>query len=131
MNFLSPIEPQLRSVLRIMSGLLLLQHGTTKVLNFPVSPMNDVPLNALPGIAGIFELVCGVLLVIGLFSRLAAFIASGVTAAAYFIAHSPQGFYPLLNGGELAALYSFVFLYLASAGPGPWSVDAARGNTSL
>lgn len=130
MNFLAPIEPQLRSVLRIMSGLLLLQHGTTKVLGFPVSPMNGISLSSLPGIAGIIELVCGVLLVIGLFSRPAAFIASGLTAAAYFIAHSPQGFYPLLNGGELAALYSFVFLYLAAAGPGPLSVDAARNKAA-
>ncbi|MFV0299534.1 MAG: DoxX family protein [Paracoccus sp. (in: a-proteobacteria)] len=126
MNFLSSFAPQLRSVLRIMAGLLLLQHGTTKVLNFPASPMNDLPLSTLPGIAGIIELVCGVLLVVGLFSRPAAFLVSGLTAAAYFIAHAPQGFYPLLNGGELAALYSFAFLYLAAAGPGPWSVDAAR-----
>ncbi|AUH62877.1 DoxX family protein [Paracoccus zhejiangensis] len=131
MNFLAPIEPQLRSVLRIMSGLLLLQHGTTKVLGFPVSQMNGISLSSLPGIAGIIELVFGVLLVIGLFSRFSAFIASGLTAAAYFIAHSPQGFFPLLNGGELAALYSFVFLYLAAAGPGPWSVDAARGKNAL
>lgn len=127
MNFLSPFEPQLRSVLRIMSGLLVMQHGTTKVLDFPVSPMNEAPLTGLSGIAGFFELICGALLVIGLFSRPAAFLLSGVTAAAYFIAHAPQGFYPLLNGGELAALYAFVFLYLAAAGPGPWSVDAMRG----
>lgn len=131
MNFLSPFEPQLRSVLRFMSGLLLLQHGTTKVLGFPVSEMNGVSLSSLPGIAGIIELVCGVLLVIGLFTRPAAFLASGMTAVAYFMVHSPQGFFPLLNGGELAALYSFVFLYLAAAGPGPLSVDAARGKTSL
>ena len=131
MTFLAPFTPQLRSVLRIMAGLLLLQHGTAKVLNFPASQMADVSLSSLPGIAGIFELITGVLLVIGLFSRPAAFVASGVTAAAYFIAHAPQGFYPLLNGGELAALYSFVFLYLAAAGPGPWSVDAAKGDAQV
>ena len=131
MTFLAPFTPQLRSVLRIMAGLLLLQHGTAKVLNFPASQMADVSLSSLPGIAGIFELITGVLLVIGLFSRPAAFVASGVTAAAYFIAHAPQGFYPLLNGGELAALYSFVFLYLAAAGPGPWSVDAAKGDAGI
>jgi putative oxidoreductase len=79
------------------------------------------------GIAGVIELVFGLLLVIGLFSRLSAFILSGLTAVAYFIAHMPLGFFPLLNGGELAALYSFGFLYLAAAGPGPWSVDAMRG----
>lgn len=131
MTFLAPYAPQLRSILRIMAGLLLLQHGTAKVLNFPASPMADVLLSSLPGIAGIIELVAGVLLVIGLFSRPAAFIASGLTAAAYFIAHAPQGFFPLLNGGELAALYSFVFLYLAAAGPGPWSIDAAKGDAQV
>lgn len=131
MTFLAPYAPQLRSILRIMAGLLLLQHGTAKVLNFPASPMADVPLSSMPGIAGIIELVTGVLLVIGLFSRPAAFIASGLTAVAYFMAHAPQGFYPLLNGGELAAFYSFVFLYLAAAGPGPWSVDAMKGDARV
>ena len=131
MTFLAPYAPQLRSILRIMAGLLLLQHGTAKVLNFPASPMADVPLSSMPGIAGIIELVTGVLLVIGLFSRPAAFVASGLTAVAYFMAHAPQGFYPLLNGGELAALYSFVFLYLAAAGPGPWSVDAMKDDARV
>lgn len=125
MKFLVPYQPQLLSVLRIMSGLLLLQHGTTKVLNFPLSPASEYPLTGAAGIAGIFELIFGVLLVIGLYSRISAFILSGLTAVAYFMVHAGQGFFPLLNGGELAALYSFVFLYLAAAGPGPWSVDAA------
>ncbi len=115
----------LLSLMRLMSGLLLLQHGTGKILKFPA---NVVPGNfniwTLPGYAGIIELVCGVLLVIGLFSRTAAFIASGMTAVAYFMVHAPQGFFPILNKGELAALYCFVFLYLAVAGPGPLSVDA-------
>lgn len=117
----------LLSVMRIMSGLLLLQHGTAKVLNFPAGfvPAN-FSLNSMSGYAGIIELVCGVLLVIGLFTRSAAFLVSGMTAVAYFMVHAPQGFFPLLNKGELAALYSFVFLYLAVAGPGPWSVDAFR-----
>jgi putative oxidoreductase len=83
-------------------------------------------LNSMPGYAGVIELVCGVLLVIGLFTRPAAFLASGMTAVAYFMVHAPQGFFPILNKGELAALYSFVFLYIAAAGPGPWSVDARR-----
>ncbi|MFS4436893.1 DoxX family protein [Paracoccaceae bacterium GXU_MW_L88] len=126
MTFLEPYTPQLRSVLRIMSGLLILQYGTTKVLNFPVSGMSEVPLTALPGIAGIFELVCGALLVIGLFSRVAAFLLSGLMAVAYFYAHAGQGFFPVLNGGTLAATFCFVFLYLSAAGPGPWSVDAKR-----
>lgn len=126
MTFLTPYRPQILSLLRIMSGLLLLQHGTTKVLGFPASQMTGVSITSLGGIAGVIELIFGALLVIGLFSRLSAFILSGLTAVAYFLAHMPQGFFPLLNGGELAALYSFVFLYLAAAGPGPWSVDAAR-----
>ena len=119
--------PRLLSILRIMAGLLLLQHGTGKYLKFPagaVPPTFD--LNSWPGYAGIIELVCGILLVLGLFSRPAAFIASGMTAVDYFMAHAPQGFFPILNRGELAVLYCFVFLYLAAAGPGPWSVDAAR-----
>jgi Predicted membrane protein len=127
MTFLTPYQPQLLSLFRIMSGLLVLQHGTTKILGFPASDMSGIPLGSLGGIAGLIELVFGLLLVIGLFSRLSAFILSGMTAAAYFIAHLPQGFFPLLNGGELAALYCFGFLYLAAAGPGPWSVDAQRG----
>lgn len=126
MTFLTPFQPQIQSVFRIMAGLLILQHGTTKILNFPVSQMNDVSLTGLSGIAGFFELIFGALLVIGLYARLSAFLLSGLTAAAYFIAHAPQGFFPLLNGGELAALYSFAFLYLAAAGPGPWAVDAIR-----
>ncbi|WP_109465607.1 DoxX family protein [Albibacillus kandeliae] len=126
MTFLAPFQPQLLSILRIMSALLLLQHGTTKVLDFPASQMSAVPLSTPAGIAGILELVFGILLAIGLLSRLSAFILSGMTAVAYFMVHAPQGFFPLLNGGELAALYCFVFLYLAAAGPGPWSVDAMR-----
>jgi putative oxidoreductase len=119
--------PRLLSVLRIMSGLLLLQHGTAKLLKIPVIPMfANLSLTSPPGIAGILELVGGVLLVVGLFTRSAAFILSGMTAVAYFIAHAGKGFYPILNGGELAALYCFVFLYIAAAGPGPWSIDAAR-----
>ncbi|MEP2417173.1 MAG: DoxX family protein [Sulfitobacter dubius] len=128
MTFLTPYRLQILSLLRIMSGLLVLQHGTTKILGFPASQMSGVSITSMGGIAGVIELVFGVLLVVGLFSRLSAFILSGLTAAAYFIAHMPQGFYPMLNGGELVALYSFAFLYLAAAGPGPWSVDAMRDN---
>lgn len=126
MSFLTPYTTQLRGVLRVMSGLLLLQHGTTKHLNFPAGSLNDTPLASMSGAAGALELVGGVLLIIGLFTRPAAFILSGMTAVAYFYAHAPQSFFPILNGGELAALYCFVFLYLAAAGPGAWSVDGAR-----
>ncbi len=123
MKFLDAWQPPLLSILRIMSGLLFLQHGTTKHLGFPVSQMNDVATFSLGGIAGLFELVGGALLVLGLFTRPVAFVLSGLMAAAYFIAHAPQGFFPLLNGGELALLYCFAFLYLSAAGGGAWSLD--------
>jgi putative oxidoreductase len=125
MDFLRPYQSVLLSVLRIMSGLLFLQHGTAKYLSIPVGPMNGASPMTMSGAAGIIELVGGVLLVLGLFTRPAAFIASGMTAVAYFYAHAPRGFYPLLNGGELAVLYCFVFLYLAAAGGGSLSLDRA------
>jgi putative oxidoreductase len=126
MDFLRPYTGQLLSVLRIMTGLLLLQHGATKYLNFPVGPMNNASPTSMSGAAGLLELIGGVLLVIGLFTRCTAFVLSGMCAVAYFYAHAPRGFFPLLNGGELAALYSFVLLYLAAAGGGAWSADALR-----
>ena len=124
---LTRLTPHVLSLLRIASALLLMQHGTTKVLGFPATQMSGVSLTSMPGIAGIIELVGGALLLIGLFSRPTAFILSGMTAVAYFLVHAPKDFYPLVNGGELAALYCFVFFYLTFAGPGPWSVDAMRG----
>lgn len=127
MNFLKPYTSQLLGVLRIMSGLLLLQHGTTKYLSIPVGPMNNASPTTMSGAAGVLELIGGVLIIIGLFTRPVAFILSGMTAVAYFWAHAPRGFFPILNGGELAALYSFVFLYLAAAGGGAWSLDRAQG----
>lgn len=126
MNFLKPYGPQLRSVLRVMAGLLFLQHGTTKYLAYPASQMSGASPLTMGGAAGVIELVGGVLLVIGLWTRPTAFIASGMTAVAYFYVHAPQGFFPLLNGGELAVLYCFVFLYLAAAGGGAWSADNLR-----
>jgi putative oxidoreductase len=131
MDFLRPHAAQLLSILRIMSGLLLLQHGTTKVLNFPVGPMNNASPLTLSGLAGLIELVFGVLLMIGLFTRFSAFIASGLTAVAYFYAHAGRSFFPILNGGELAVLYSFLFLYVAAAGGGPWSIDASLNRERL
>lgn len=119
--------PRLLSVLRIMTGLLFLQHGTAKLLKIPIIPMfANLSLTSPPGIAGILELVGGVLMILGLFTRSVAFVLSGLMAVAYFMAHAPRGFYPILNAGELAVLYCFVFLYIAAAGPGPWSIDAAR-----
>jgi len=125
MAFLDRYTSLLLSVLRIMTGLLLLQHGTTKYLNIPVSPMNNASPMTMGGFAGILELVGGVLLILGLFTRPVAFILSGMLAVAYFYAHAPQGFYPILNGGELAALYCFVLLYIAAAGGGSLSLDKA------
>jgi putative oxidoreductase len=119
--------PRMLSVLRFMSGLLLLQHGTRKLLHFP-TPIPNFVLNSMPGYAGVIELVGGALLVVGLFTRSAAFITSGMCAVGYFLAHAPRGFYPALNGGELIVLYCFVFLYIAAAGAGPWSLDAVIKN---
>lgn len=123
MDFLRPYTSQLLSLLRIMSGALLLQHGTSKYLNFPAGPMNNASPLTMSGAAGILELIGGALLILGLFTRSTAFILSGMTAVAYFYVHAPRGFFPVLNGGELAVLYCFVFLYIAAAGGGSWSVD--------
>lgn len=119
--------PRLLSVLRIVAALLFLQHGTAKLFGFPhVAMFDGLQLLSLMGLAGVLELVGSVLLALGLFTRPVAFVLSGEMAFAYFMAHAPRGFFPILNGGELAALYCFVFLFLAAAGPGPWSVDARR-----
>ncbi|UYW26740.1 DoxX family protein [Methylorubrum extorquens] len=118
--------PRMLSILRIVSALIFMAHGTQKILGFPASSMNP-PLMSLPGIAGLLELIGGALLVVGLFSRPVAFILSGQMAFAYFIAHAPKSFFPALNGGDAAILFCFVFLYITFAGPGPWSIDAQRG----
>jgi putative oxidoreductase len=121
---LSAWQPRVLSVLRIVTGLLFLEHGTGKYLGFP--HLERVPpALSMPGIGGMLELVGGALLVIGLFSRPVAFILSGEMAVAYFMAHQPRAFFPILNAGEPAILFCFIFLYLFFAGPGPWSVDAA------
>ncbi|MDQ3139749.1 MAG: DoxX family protein [Pseudomonadota bacterium] len=126
-NSLSRYQPHLLGILRIMAGLLFLQHGLVKLFGFPPGAMpGKVPLTGLMGAAGIIETVAGILIAIGLFTRPAAFLASGFCAVAYWMAHGLQGFYPILNQGELAALYSFVFLYLVAAGPGAFSVDGTR-----
>lgn len=119
--------PYLLSIFRIFSGLMLLEHGTAKLFKFPlVQAMAQLNLSSMPGIAGFFELIGGALLALGLFTRPVAFILSGMTAVAYFYAHAPRGFFPILNGGELAIVYCFGLLYIAAAGGGPWAVDAAR-----
>jgi putative oxidoreductase len=127
-NYLAPYRPVLLSIFRIMAGLLILQFGTAKILGFPaVASFAGVTAGQWPSwYAGMLELVFGALLTIGLFSRIAAFILSGLMAFAYFIAHAPGDvFSPLANEGTLAILFCFSFLYLAAAGPGPWSADAA------
>ena len=127
MDFLKPYTSQLLSLFRLMTGLMLLEHGTAKYLNFPVGPMNNASPATMGGAAGIFELVGGVLLILGLFTRPVALIMSGMTAVAYFYAHAPRGFYPSLNGGELAIIYCFGLLYLAAAGGGGFSIDRIMG----
>jgi putative oxidoreductase len=122
--------PRLLSVLRIATGLFLLEHGTAKLFKFPGVPQfAKLDLASMPGIAGYFELIGGALIVLGLFTRPVAFVLSGMAAVAYFLVHAKTSFFPALNGGELAALYCFVFLYLAVVGAGPWSVDAAMRKT--
>jgi putative oxidoreductase len=111
--------------LRIVVGLLFLEHALSKFFAFPV-PFPVHPLPPLLIAAGVIELVAGVLVTIGLFTRIAAFIASGEMAIGYWMQHFPSGFWPLANKGEAAILFCFVFLYIAAAGPGAWSIDGAR-----
>jgi putative oxidoreductase len=120
--------PRLLSVMRIMTGLLLLEHGTGKIFKFPVVPaFAKVDLGSMFGISGLFELIGGALLVVGLFTRPVAFILSGMCAVGYFLVHAARGgVYPILNGGDGIILFCFILLYIAAAGPGPWSIDAAR-----
>ncbi len=126
-NGLAAWSPRLLSVLRIAVGLLFLEHGTAKLFGFPhVAYFDHLPLVSLIGLAGVLEVVGGVLVILGLFTQITAFILSGEMAVAYFMVHAPQGFYPVLNQGEAAVFYSFVFLYFAAAGGGAWSLDAMR-----
>jgi putative oxidoreductase len=118
--------PRALSVLRIVTGLLIIQHGMGKLLGFPAFPAYaNVQLMSLSGAAGVIELIGGALLVLGLLTQPVAFILAGEMAFAYFIGHFPKGYHPLINGGTLAALYCFTCLYLSTAGAGPWSVDAS------
>src|SRR5215467_7595002 len=125
-------ESRMLSILRIMVSLLYMEHGLAKVVGFPLQPNHKAyelfTLN--PGIQGLLELVGGLLLALGLFTRPVAFILAGNMAVAYFMAHAPRGFFPLLNGGELAIVYCFVFLYLWIAGAGEWSLDRLRAPAS-
>jgi putative oxidoreductase len=125
-GFLRPYEAQVYALLRIVTGFLFLWHGMQKVLSWPVPRHGEAPA-FVTWIAGPIELVGGLLVMIGLFAGWAAFLSSGLMAFAYFLGHANQGFLPLINKGELAALYCFVFLYIAARGSGIWSVDSVRG----
>jgi putative oxidoreductase len=118
-------QPVALSLLRFITGLLMFQFGVAKILKFPPgTPFEKVELFSLIGAAGTLELVLGAMLMIGLCSRIVAFILSGEMAFAYFMVHAPKSFFPLINGGTLAIMYCFTCLYLSTAGAGPWSVDA-------
>jgi putative oxidoreductase len=124
-KLLGAYEPFVRSIFRIVTGLLMLQFGVAKLLKFPPgTTFENVQPLSLFGVAGMFELVFGSLLVLGLFTRCAAFVLSGEMAFAYFISHFPRGFIPLVNNGNLAIMFCFACLYFACAGGGPWSLDA-------
>jgi putative oxidoreductase len=128
-SFQAVWTPRILGLLRIIIGFLYLQHGMAKLFGMPHIAMFDgVQLFSLMGAAGVLELVGGVLLLVGLFTRPVAFILCGQMAVAYFMAHAPNGFLPILNQGELAVLYCFAFLYLSVAGAGAFSIDAARKN---
>ena len=124
-RILGNYSPQLYAVLRIVAGLLFAMHGTQKLFGWPGGG-DTVEIASLMGLAGSIELVGGLLIAFGLFTSWAAFIASGEMAVAYFMAHAPQDVWPILNKGELAMLYCFLFLYMAARGSGIWSVDATR-----
>ena len=125
LTWLSRWQPQLLAVLRIVTALLFLEHGMMKIFHFP-APQMPGPLPPLLMAAAIIELVAGALIAVGLFTRLAAFVASGEMAVAYFMSHFPKSPWPGVNMGDAAILFCFVFLYLAAAGAGAWSIDSAR-----
>ena len=125
--FMSPFAPQVHALLRIVTGFLFLCHGGQKLLGWPVS-MPAEYLNALTYTAGAIELFGGALVMVGLFTRWAAFLCSGTMAFAYWIGHGTKALFPIENQGELAALYCFVFLFFSAHGAGIWSADAARGS---
>lgn len=125
MKFLDNFQEQAYALLRIVSGFLFIAHGTQKFFNFPIEfPFG--PLNAMSGAAGAIEIIGGLLIMIGFFTRPAAFICSGTMAVAYWLAHGLNNVFPIANGGEIAALFCFIFLFIATRGSGIWSVDQVR-----
>ena len=126
--FYATWSPRLLGLLRIILGFLYIQHGTAKLFGVPhVAMFDGLQLFSLMGAAGVLELVGGALLLVGLFTRPVAFILSGQMAVAYFLMHAPAAFLPILNGGEMAVMYCFAFLYFAAAGAGAYSLDGLRG----
>lgn len=123
-RFLGPYAPHLYALLRIVAGLMFAMHGSQKLFGWP-GDGNTVEIASLMGVAGIIELVGGLMIAFGFLTSIAAFIASGEMAVAYFMAHASQAIWPILNQGELAVLYCFLFLYMAARGSGIWSVDNA------
>ena len=129
-GFFAEWAPRALSLLRIIAGVLLLWHGCPKLFGYPATGQSG-ELSTLMLIAGIIEFFGGLLILVGLFTRPVAFLASGLMAVAYFMAHAPGGFLPLVNKGELAVIYCFVYLYFVFAGPGPWSIDALLRKKSV
>jgi putative oxidoreductase len=128
LTWMSRWQPQMRAVLRIVVALLFLEHALIKLFGFPPGGAPGIQhIGTLLWIGGIVELVTSLLVLFGLFTRIAAFVAAGEMAVAYFMVHAPKGFYPAVNMGEAAILFCFVFLYIAAAGPGAWSIDGTRG----
>jgi putative oxidoreductase len=125
-DFMKPWSAQTYALMRIVVGLLFVEHGLSKLVHFPIAPPPEAPALVLYT-AGPLELVCGAFITLGLWTRRAAFIASGLMAVAYFIAHFPRGFFPVANQGELAVVYCFAFLFMSAHGAGIWSVDGIRG----
>lgn len=121
MNNIQKLQPYALSLLRIVAGLVIFSYGVQKILGFPA--VEGPPVGSLAWIAGLFELICGFLVLIGFQTRISAFLLSGVMAFAYFLRHAPQDFFPAQNGGVAAILFCFIFLYLAVAGAGPISAD--------
>ena len=125
-SFMAPLNNYTYAALRIVTGLLFLFRGSQKLLGWPVEPMAGLPV-FVTYIAGPIELIGGALVMVGLMTRWAAFVSSGLMAAAYWMAHGSKALYPMVNGGELAIVFCFAFLYISSQGPGIWSLDGARG----
>ena len=126
MDFLNRYRSYMIGVLRIVTGLIFMEHGTQKLFGFPTPSERGLPeLFSLSGIGGVMEFVGGLLVAVGLFTRPVAFLLSGEMAVAYWMVHAPRSFFPILNGGDAAILYCFVFLLLVFAGPGVWSIDGA------